>query len=132
MASTVNTAFEEYLKDTVCLDSNQTATATNSRDNLIDNINGFSEDNDFFNLVSNCHLKFGSFARRTKIRLLDDIDLMICISGNGRTYSQSGDTYNITGIVLVKHFCNTSGFLNHKCFYAACLASNGVLYPLYE
>ena len=34
--------------------------------------------------------------------------------------------------VLVKRFCNTSGFLNHKCFYAACLASNGVLYPLYE
>ena len=35
-------------------------------------------------------------------------------------------------IVLVKHFCNTSGFLNHKIFYAAYLASNGVLYPLYE
>ena len=34
--------------------------------------------------------------------------------------------------VLVKHFCNTSGFLNHKIFYAAYLASNGVLYPLYE
>ena len=98
MASTVNTAFEEFLKDTVRLDSDQTATARKSRDNLVDNLNGFSGDSDFFRLVSDGHLKFGSFARRTKIRPLDDIDLMICISGDGRTYTQSGDTYYITGI----------------------------------
>lgn len=98
MASTVNAAFEEFLKDTVRLDSDQTVMARKSRDNLIDKLNGFSGDSDFFNLVSNCHLKFGSFARRTKIRPLDDIDLMICISGDGRTYTQSSDTYYITSI----------------------------------
>jgi hypothetical protein len=98
MASTVNIAFEEFLKDTVRLDSDQAATARKSRDNLIDKLNDFSGDSDFFNLVSNCHLKFGSFARKTKIRPLDDIDLMICISGEGRTYTQSDDTYYITGI----------------------------------
>ena len=52
MASTVNTAFEEFLKDTVRLDSDQTATARKSRDNLVDNLNGFSGDSDFFRLVS--------------------------------------------------------------------------------
>ena len=35
-------------------------------------------------------------------------------------------------IVLVKCFCNANGFLNCKSFYAEYLASNGVLYPLYE
>ena len=113
MASTVNTAFEEFLKDTVRLDSEQTTTARKSRDNLIDNLNNFSGDSDFFNLVSNCHLKFGSFARRTKIRPLDDIDLMICISGDGRTYTRSGDTYYITGIE-----CDSSnGLLDDKTGY---------------
>ena len=36
------------------------------------------------------------------------------------------------GTVLVKCFCNANGFLNCKSFYAEYLASNGVLYPLYE
>ena len=77
MASTVNTAFEEFLKDTVRLAADQTATARSSRDNLITNLNGFSGDDDFFTLLPDCHLKFGSFARSTKIRPLDDIDLII-------------------------------------------------------
>ena len=98
MASTVNTAFEEFLKDTVRLAADQTATARSSRDNLITNLNGFSGDDDFFTLLPDCHLKFGSFARSTKIRPLDDIDLMICISAQGRTYSHSGDTYYINGL----------------------------------
>lgn len=99
MASTVNTAFEEFLKDTVRLDAGQTVTARSSRDNLISKLNNFSSDDDFFTLVPDYHLKFGSFARRTKIRPLDDIDLMICISGDGRTYTKSGSTYYINGVV---------------------------------
>ncbi len=95
MALTVNTAFDEFLRDTVRLDSDQTVTARKSRDNLILKLDTFSGESDFFTLVSSCHLKFGSFARRTKIRPLDDIDLMICISANGRTYTQSGNTFYI-------------------------------------
>jgi len=34
MASTVNTAFEEFLKDTVRLDAGQTVTARSSRDSF--------------------------------------------------------------------------------------------------
>lgn len=96
MATTVNTAFNEFLKETVRLDPDMTLKARKSRDNLIDNLNGFSGDEDFFNLYKDKHLKFGSFARRTKIRPLDDIDLMICVIGDGRTYSKSGHTYFIT------------------------------------
>jgi len=92
MASTVNKAFEEFLSDSVRLDPVDTQTARTSRDNLIDNINGFSKDDDFFDVYSDRNLKYGSFARRTKIRPIDDIDLMICISatseGQARTYGE--------------------------------------------
>jgi len=98
LASTVNTAFEEFMKDAVRLDPDQTRKARASRDNLISNLDDFSGDDDFFTLNSDRHLKYGSFARRTKIRPLDDIDLMICIRGDGRTYSCIGDTYYIHAI----------------------------------
>ena len=43
-------------------------------------------------------LRFGSFERHTKIRPIDDIDLMLCLSGEGtRTYMQSGDVFYING-----------------------------------
>ena len=113
MASTVNTAFEEFLEDTVRLEKNQTAIARSSRDNLISNLNGFSGDNDFFTLLPDCHLKYGSFARRTKIRPLDDIDLMICISAQGRSYMRSGNTYYINGLKSD----NTNGLLNNETNY---------------
>lgn len=87
MAKTVSSAFDEFLKDKVDLESNQTITARASRDNLINNINGFSGNDDFFTIYQERNLKFGSFARRTKIRPLDDIDLMICFSSGTGTYA---------------------------------------------
>ncbi len=98
MASTVNTAFAEFLKTSVRLDHDQTAKARSSRDNLMTTINKFSEDADFFTLHDIGHLKFSSFARKTKIRPLDDIDLMICLSAEGRTYSHYGNTYYVHGL----------------------------------
>ncbi len=98
MASTVNIAFEEFLKDIVRLAPDQAVTARSSRDNLISNLDSFSGDDDFFTLLSDYHLKYGSFARRTKIRPIDDIDLMVCISAQKRTYMKSGDTYYISGL----------------------------------
>lgn len=98
MASTVNMAFEEFMTEYVRLDPTQTTTARSSRDNLISNLNEFSGDDDFFVLINDYHLKYGSFARRTKIRPLDDIDLMIGISGEGlRTYTRSGSIFYING-----------------------------------
>ena len=98
MATTVNSAFSEFMRDKVNLETSKTSTARTSRDNLISNINGFSGDEDFFNIYSDKNLKFGSFARRTKIRELDDIDLMICLSADGsRTYSEDTDCIHITG-----------------------------------
>ena len=98
MVKTVSSAFDEFLKDKVNLESNQTNMARASRDNLINNINGFSGNDDFFTIYQERNLKFGSFARRTKIRPLDDIDLMICFSSEGkRTYSIADSCIYING-----------------------------------
>ena len=98
MATSVNAAFAEFLQRSVRLNPEQTKIARTSRDNLISNITSFSGNKDFFKLVPDNNLKFGSFARRTKIRPLDDIDLMICISADGRTFNKIGKTYYLKAI----------------------------------
>lgn len=103
MATTVNNAFEEFMRDVVNLEADKTSTARKSRDNLIDNINGFSGESDFFKIYESKNLKFGSFARKTKIRELDDIDLMLCIAAGGvRTYFESSNCVHINGDSLDK------------------------------
>ena len=98
MAKTVNQAFSDFLADVVNLDNVKTKTARSSRNNLIDNIKSFSGNDDFFVVYNDKILNFGSFARRTKIRPLDDIDIMICFSGEGtRTYEMFGDEAVIYG-----------------------------------
>ena len=92
MATTVNNAFAEFMKEKVNLDQEKNKIARSSRDNLIDNIKGFSGDSDFFVVYTDKILRFGSFERGTKIRPIDDIGLMLCLSGEGtRTYIQSGE-----------------------------------------
>ena len=59
-----------------------------SRDNLLNNIAEFGEQDGFFDLCDEFNVHFGSFARKTKCRELDDIDLMIGIAANGATYNQ--------------------------------------------
>lgn len=78
MATTVNNAFTEFMKEKVNLDQEKTKIARSSRDNLIDNIKGFSGDSDFLVVYTDKILRFGSFERHTKIRPIDDIDLMLC------------------------------------------------------
>lgn len=51
MATTVNNAFVEFMKEKVNLDQEKTKTARSSRDNLIDNIKGFSGDTDFLQYI---------------------------------------------------------------------------------
>lgn len=89
MATTVILAFNEFLKDTVNLDSDISKTARSSRDWLLGKISNFYEhDNTFPDLYSDINIHFGSFARKTKIRELDDIDLMIGLTGQGSTYNE--------------------------------------------
>ena len=89
MATTVNSAFIEFNNNFVNLDIEKTKKARNSRDWLIEQLKKLPDKDDSFpKLYNERHIKFGSFARSTKIKPLDDIDLMLTFKGCGATYSK--------------------------------------------
>jgi hypothetical protein len=108
MPKTVNGAFSEFLSDKVNLDKDQTTKSRSSRDWLLGQIALFQSDSTFPKSYSEKDIHFGSFARRTKIRPLDDIDLMICLSGQGGHYNEYTDRIEITinEQSNLKSFCN--------------------------
>jgi len=99
MAKSVNQAFEEFNINTVNLIKENTDNARRSRDWLIDQLVSFPENvEDFPNDYPEKHIKYGSFARNTKIRPLDDIDLMYCLNASNAYYSidfSNRNTYHI-------------------------------------
>lgn len=93
MARSVNQAFEEFNREIVNLIKENTDNARISRDWLITQLLTFPVNVEDFPIdYPERHIKFGSFARNTKIRPLDDIDLMYCFSA-GNAYYQI-DTYD--------------------------------------
>ncbi|MEK3910672.1 nucleotidyltransferase [Paenibacillus sp. FSL H7-0331] len=87
MARTVITAFDDFQKNVINLDSEVTNMARKSRDWLMKQINDFPiKDITFPELYSEKNIYSGSFARKTKIRELDDIDLMIAFSAAYGSY----------------------------------------------
>lgn len=119
MASTVIQAFNEFMKDTVNLDSEITKGAISSRDWLINQIANFkSKESDFPTPYGEINISFGSFARKTKIKELDDIDIMIGLSGQGSSYMTYSDRIEITvsgeAVNLLKLCHSNSKSLNSK------------------
>ena len=138
MTSTVINAFNEFMRDIVNLDASQVTTARSSRDWLLDQIQRFPSNDSTSPMLksrySGDHIAFGSFARKTKTRPLDDIDLMVCmdaefsdsltyceyshnnveihISNNyhGRyenyRHTTSGNEYKLSSIRIVNKFVN--------------------------
>ncbi|MDF4613050.1 hypothetical protein P3434_18440 [Vibrio parahaemolyticus] len=90
MPTTVNSAFNQFMADNVNIDSKKTTTARSSRDYLKGQVKGLT---DFFPLYSDKDINFGSFARRTKIRPLDDIDMIFTLSANGYTWEETAPEY---------------------------------------
>lgn len=113
MASTVNTAFNEFMKDYVNLDSTLTSQARKSRDWLITKVNSLPSKHDDFPTLYECkHFGFGSFARSTKKRPLDDVDILVCMNANGATYSEYGETIYLhakKGVVPFDKMLQTAG-----------------------
>lgn len=89
MSTTVDSAFNEFMHDIVNLNPDIVSEAMISRDALLENISEFDSKDGFFDLCNSFNVHFGSFARKTKCRELDDIDLMIGIAANGATYNSS-------------------------------------------
>jgi hypothetical protein len=92
----VTKAFTDFLKKTVNLDGDEVSTARSSRAWLFKQIAGFQSDPTFPKSYSEHDIAYGSFARRTKKRPLDDIDQMICLSAQGSTYDPFSLPYRIT------------------------------------
>lgn len=88
MASNVNQAFEEFNIKFVNLENLNTENARASRDWLIEQLLDFPERvENFPDDYPEKHIKYGSFARNTKIRPLDDIDLMYCFKAGHAYFS---------------------------------------------
>ena len=83
MAYTVWGAFDKFRTDTVDLDPEVTRTGRSSRDYLVDQIKIVAKNNAAFPRLGGEYRPYGSFARRTKIQPLDDIDLLLVLSGRG-------------------------------------------------
>lgn len=94
MARKVYEAFSEFMNEIVNLDPEVVSKARDSRDKLLENIKEF-DDGDFFRLYPGIDIQFGSFARKTKKRPLDDIDLMIGIAADGATYNEYDPWNNV-------------------------------------
>lgn len=91
MAKTVIEAFKQFLNESVNISSSQSSSAKSSRDWLLDNIKKFPEQDAKFPYLENVwHLNYGSFARKTKTRPLDDIDMMICLKLDGCSWYDYG------------------------------------------
>lgn len=104
MATDVNSAFRTFLSETVNLDPGVVSQARSSRDWLLEQINGLpGKYGDFPEIYVEQNMHYGSFARGTKIRELDDIDLIITLKALGTTYIDSAGILTLTvpdGIAL--------------------------------
>jgi hypothetical protein len=96
MATIVNEAFSEFLKDYVRLDSTRSDVAKGSKSTLVDEIKKFPEDGKFLLLHPDISIDYGSFSRKTKIRPLDDIDLMIVLHAEGNWRTEYSDRIEIS------------------------------------
>lgn len=84
MAITVNNAFDTFMKDSVRLDSGRNNIAKSSKNNLIIEIEKFPNDGKFLDFYPEyTKIDYGSFSRKTKIRPLDDIDLLVVLHAKG-------------------------------------------------
>lgn len=112
MAKSVTSAFNEFLKNSVNLDSVKTKSAISSRNWLIEKIHDFPKNDSSFPILdSTKDINFGSFARKTKKRPLDDVDMMICLNCDGASYHESSNEIEITikdNSQRLKALCDTS------------------------
>lgn len=83
MSLTMGGAFSTFRTGAVDLDPTWTSTAGGSRDYLFSQLRSRATADATFPRLTGDYINFGSFARRTKIRPLDDIDMMPILDGTG-------------------------------------------------
>lgn len=100
MAKSIFTSINDFSKNCVDLDPNKLSTARNSRNWLVGKIENFENNDESFPKIytKENNVQMGSFARRTKIRPLDDIDFIVVFTGDGSTY----ETNTINGEITIQ------------------------------
>jgi hypothetical protein len=94
MPYTVWGAFDQFRKDVVDLDPKRSERALTSRDYLSSQLTRLASNEPGFPVLYGGYLAYGSFARRTKVRPLDDIDLLLLLNGRGtEAHYQEGYRY---------------------------------------
>jgi UTP:GlnB (protein PII) uridylyltransferase len=80
MPYTVWGAFDKFRADAVDLKANQSNQARSNRDYLFNQLKSLCVNGRNFPKIL-AFIPYGSFARKTKIRPLDDIDMLIILDG---------------------------------------------------
>lgn len=98
VAKSIFTSISDFSKNCVDLDSTRLGTARSSRNWLVEKIEKFENNDEYFPEIytKENNVQMGSFARKTKIRPLDDIDFIIVFTGNGSTYNTTFNNGEIT------------------------------------
>ena len=120
MPFTVSSAFNYFCKDDIDLPTSVTQKARTSRDYLFEQINNLAKNSyDFPSLYNGIRsfMPFGSFARKTKIRPLDDIDILVLLNGFGvseyQSASFSGSKIGLTDWSSpLSSFIDNTGYVN--------------------
>lgn len=111
MAITTKSAFNQFMKDVVNVDSIISSSARSSRDWLYSKLKEFPNSSDDFPLIyGEQNIAYGSFARKTKIKPLDDIDLISCMSAEGAYYfSNNSGSYTVVSKenTRLSKYCHT-------------------------
>jgi hypothetical protein len=96
MVTTVNNAFDTFMKNIVRLDNDRNNVAKKSKNTLVTEIEKFPTDGKFLDFYTDyVSIDYGSFSRKTKIRPLDDIDLMIVLHAQGNWREEIEGRYRI-------------------------------------
>lgn len=96
MATTVSNAFDTFMKDIVRLDTDRNNLAKRSKNNLVSELEKFPSDGLFLDFHPDyMNIEYGSYSRKTKIKPLDDIDLMIVLNAKGSWREEIDGGYRI-------------------------------------
>ena len=117
MPSTVAASFDVFRSEIVDLDPDDVKRARVSRDYLQGQIQTLeSNDDSFPRLYNGEYHSFGSFARRTQVRPLNDVDMLILLHGHRGYEIDCGNyTYGVEIInadVPISAFSDENGYVN--------------------
>lgn len=111
----VSTAFNQFCSGKVDLESTQVKSARESRGFLEEQITAISRKHSDFPLLTGEYKPFGSFARSTKIRPLDDIDLLILYGDDVEPVPRTSCLYWLrpkSQTSILRYYTDDFGYVN--------------------